>query len=161
MQSIQESSVEENGKGNTAADKYDALKLENQLCFPLYAAAREIVKKYNPILEKIDLTYTQYIVMMVLWERRTITARELGKMLFLDSGTLTPVLKSLEKKGYISRRRSEEDERVLLTALTPEGVALREKAAAVPAQIASCIRLDAGEAMQLYSLLYKILAGTQ
>ena len=91
----------------------------------------------------------------------TITARELGKMLFLDSGTLTPVLKSLEKKGYISRRRSEEDERVLLTALTPEGVALREKAAAVPAQIASCIRLDAGEAMQLYSLLYKILAGTQ
>ena len=140
---------------------YDALKLENQLCFPLYAAARNIVKKYNPFLEKINLTYTQYIVMMVLWEHGTISARELGKKLFLDSGTLTPVLKSLEKKGFVSRQRSPEDERVLLVTITPEGIALRDSAAAVPEQIANCIRLDAGEAMQLYTLLYKLLAGQQ
>ena len=140
---------------------YDALKLENQLCFPLYAAARDIVKKYNPFLEKIDLTYTQYIVMMVLWECGTISARELGKKLYLDSGTLTPVLKSMEKKGLINRSRSAKDERVLLVTITPEGSRLREEAAAIPEQIADCIRLDAEEAMQLYTLLYKILAGTQ
>ncbi len=140
---------------------YDALKLENQLCFPLYAAARDIVKKYNPFLEKIDLTYTQYIVMMVLWECGTISARELGKKLYLDSGTLTPVLKSLEKKGLLLRSRSTEDERVLLVTVTQEGSRLKEKAAEIPEQIANCIRLDADEAMQLYALLYKILAGTQ
>ena len=161
MQAIAESSMEENSAGSTEEGMYESLKLENQLCFPLYAAARSIVKKYNPVLEKIDLTYTQYIVMMVLWEHRTISARELGKKLFLDSGTLTPVLKSLEKKGFVSRQRSAEDERVLLVTVTSEGLSLREKAAEVPKQIAECIRMDAGEAMQLYALLYKILAGTQ
>lgn len=139
----------------------DVLKLENQLCFPLYAAARSVVKKYTPFLEKIDLTYTQYIVMMVLWEHKTISARELGKKLYLDSGTLTPVLKSMEKKGLLIRSRSPEDERVLLVTITPEGGGLREKAAVIPEQVADCIRLDAEEAMQLYTLLYKILAGTQ
>ena len=140
---------------------YESLKLDNQLCFPLYAAARNVVKKYTPFLEKIDLTYTQYIVMMVLWEHRTISARDLGKKLFLDSGTLTPVLKSLEKKGFVKRSRSTEDERVLLVTVTPEGIALRDRAVAVPQQIADCIRLDPEEAMQLYTLLHKLLAGTQ
>lgn len=142
-------------------DKYDALKLENQLCFPLYAAARDIVKKYTPYLEKIDLTYTQYIVMMVLWESKAVTARELGRKLYLDSGTLTPVLKSLEKKGFISRSRSPEDERVLLVTITPEGAKLREKAVGIPGQISGCVHLSAEDAMQLYTLLYKLLAGTQ
>lgn len=142
-------------------DPREALKLENQLCFPLYAAARSIVKKYTPFLEKIDLTYTQYIVMMVLWEHETISARELGKKLYLDSGTLTPVLKSMEKKGLLIRSRSAEDERVLLVTITTEGSRLREQAAVIPEQISNCIRLDADEAMQLYALLYKILAGTQ
>lgn len=140
---------------------YESLKLDNQLCFPLYAAARNVVKKYTPFLEKIDLTYTQYIVMMVLWEHRTISARDLGKKLFLDSGTLTPVLKSLEKKGFVKRSRSTEDERILLVTVTPEGIALRDRAVAVPQQIADCIRLDPEEAMQLYTLLHKLLAGTQ
>ena len=140
---------------------YESLKLDNQLCFPLYAAARNVVKKYTPFLEKIDLTYTQYIVMMVLWELRTISARDLGKKLFLDSGTLTPVLKSLEKKGFVKRSRSTEDERVLLVTVTPEGIALRDRAVVVPQQIADCIRLDPEEAMQLYTLLHKLLAGTQ
>lgn len=140
---------------------YESLKLDNQLCFPLYAAARNVVKKYTPFLEKIDLTYTQYIVMMVLWEHRTISARDLGKKLFLDSGTLTPVLKSLEKKGFVKRSRSTEDERVLLVTVTPEGIALRDRAVVVPQQIADCIRLDPEEAMQLYTLLHKLLAGTQ
>ncbi len=140
---------------------YESLKLDNQLCFPLYAAARNVVKKYTPFLEKIDLTYTQYIVMMVLWEHRTISARDLGKKLFLDSGTLTPVLKSLEKKGFVKRSRSTEDERILLVTVTPEGIALRDRAVVVPQQIADCIRLDPEEAMQLYTLLHKLLAGTQ
>ena len=139
----------------------DALKLDNQLCFPLYAAARSVVKKYTQFLEKIGLTYTQYIVMMVLWEHGTISARELGKKLYLDSGTLTPVLKSMEKKGLLMRARSPEDERVLLVTITPEGAGLRDRAAVIPEQIANCIRLDADDAMQLYVLLHKVLAGAQ
>ena len=92
--------------------KYDPLKLENQLCFPLYACSREIIKKYRPLLEKLDLTYTQYIAMMVLWEQRKLSVKELGKKLYLDSGTLTPVLKSLEAKGFVSRNRREEPGRL-------------------------------------------------
>ena len=91
--------------------KYDALKLENQLCFPLYAAAREVVKRYRPYLDELDLTYTQYITMMVMWEQKEITVKALGEKLFLDSGTMTPVLKSLEAKGYVVRKRSTTDER--------------------------------------------------
>ena len=97
--------------------KYDVLKLENQLCFPIYATSREIVKKYKPYLEKIDLTYTQYIVMMVLWERKTVNVKELGECLYLDSGTLTPLLKKLESKGFVSRMRSETDERNLVVSI--------------------------------------------
>ncbi len=137
--------------------KYEALKLENQLCFPLYAASREIVKRYYPYLKALDLTYTQYIAMMVLWEEKSISVKELGKKLFLDSGTLTPLLKSLEKKGYLTRRRSEEDERVLIAEISAEGTALRDRAAAVPDKMAGCMSLSAEEADSLYRILYKLL----
>ncbi|MBQ4552071.1 MAG: MarR family transcriptional regulator [Clostridia bacterium] len=138
-------------------DKYDALKIENQLCFPLYAASREVIKKYKPFLDAIDLTYTQYITMMILWEKTTVTAKELGEKLYLDSGTLTPLLKKLEVKGLISRKRSEEDERNLLVSLTKAGAALREKAVEIPVKMAQCVLLEPQEAQELYRLLYKIL----
>ena len=109
-------------------NKYDVLKLENQLCFLLYASSREIIKKYHEPLKEIDLTYTQYITMMVLWEKKIINVKELGKILFLDSGTLTPVLKGLENKKYITRTRNKEDERVVIVELTNEGKNLKEKA---------------------------------
>lgn len=137
--------------------KYDGLKLENQLCFPLYAASREIIKLYRPYLDALDLTYTQYITMMVFWQEKKINVKELGKKLFLDSGTLTPVLKSLESKGYVSRYRSAEDERVLLVEITEAGEMLKEQAISVPEQIAGCVKLNAEESLQLYSLLYKVL----
>ncbi len=138
-------------------DKYDCLKLENQLCFPLYACAREIVKKYNPHLDGIGLTYTQYIVMMVMWDKKRVSVKELGEKLYLDSGTLTPVLKSLESKGFVSRRRSTEDERVLIAEITEAGESLKEQAAEIPPKIACCVSLTPDEAGTLYGLLYKIL----
>ncbi|MBQ2861367.1 MAG: MarR family transcriptional regulator [Oscillospiraceae bacterium] len=138
-------------------ENYNGLKLENQLCFPLYAASREVIKQYRPYLEELDLTYTQYIAMMVFWEEKSINVKELGKKLFLDSGTLTPVLKSLESKGYISRARSEKDERVLVAEITEKGEELKEKAVSVPQKIAGCTKLEPQEAMELYRLLYKVL----
>lgn len=138
-------------------DRYDALKLDNQLCFPLYAAAREVVRQYHPHLAEIGLTYTQYITMMVLWEERQVSVKRLGQRLHLDSGTLTPVLKSLEQKGYITRTRSTADERVLVAALTDAGEALKEAAVEVPAKVAGCVKLEPEEAAQLYTLLYRIL----
>ena len=138
-------------------NKYDSLKLGNQLCFPLYAAAREIVKKYHPILSELDITYTQYITLMVLWEEESISVKSLGEKLYLDSGTLTPVLKSLEKKGLITRQRSREDERVLIAELTEEGRLLKDRALEVPAAVSSCVSLEPDEARELYRLLYKIL----
>jgi len=137
--------------------KYDCLKIENQLCFPLYACAKEVVRKYTPLLEKLDLTYTQYIAMMVIWDSEEINVKELGKRLFLDSGTLTPLLRKLESKGYVTRRRSEEDERNLIVTVTPEGRKLRDEALSVPQKIACTMALDQEEAMTLYRLLYKIL----
>lgn len=137
--------------------KYEALKIENQICFPLYACSREIIKQYKPFLDEIDLTYTQYIVMMVLWERKVVTVKELGKVLYLDSGTLTPLLKKLELKGLISRNRSEEDERNLMVSITDAGEKLKEEAVNVPQKIVGCMSLEAEEAMQLYRILYKIL----
>lgn len=137
--------------------KYDALKLENQLCFPLYACSREIIKQYKPFLDELDLTYTQYITMIVLWEKKTLTSKELGNCLFLDSGTLTPLLKKMEAKGLLSRRRSEEDERNLVVSITEAGKQLREKALEVPAKIAQCSNLEPEEAETLYHILYKIL----
>jgi DNA-binding MarR family transcriptional regulator len=135
----------------------DPLLLENQLCFPLYAAAREVTKIYAPLLAEIGLTYTQYIAMMVLWERQTLTAKELGNLLFLDSGTLTPVLKRLEGKGYITRERGKDDERTLVVRITESGNALKEQAVSVPAKVVGCVHLDPDEAVTLYQLLYKIL----
>ena len=138
-------------------DKYDVLKLENQLCFPLYACAKEIVRRYKPYLDELDLTYTQYITMLVLWERKKMNVKELGESLYLDSGTLTPVLKKLEAKKYISRERSKEDERNLIISITPEGEKLKEKAVQVPHKMGQCIHLQPEDAKQLYGLLYQIL----
>ena len=138
-------------------DKYDALKLENQLCFPLYAAAREVVKHYYPYLSEIDLTYTQYITMMVLWADPTISSKHLGERLFLDSGTLTPLLKGLENKGLITRTRDSKDERNLVVSLTQKGLELKERAVEIPAKIGGCITLSHEEAVTLYKTLYKIL----
>ena len=137
--------------------KYDSLKLENQLCFPLYAASREVVKKYRPYLDRLGLTYTQYITMMVMWEKKEITVKALGEKLFLDSGTMTPVLKSLEAKGYVSRKRSEKDERSVCVFVTDSGEKLKEIAVEIPSKVADCVGLDPNEAIQLYGLLYKIL----
>ncbi len=137
---------------------YDALKIENQLCFPLYAGAKEVIRRYyKPYLDPIDLTYTQYITMMVLWEYGEMNVKELGQRLYLDSGTLTPLLKKLEKKGYITRTRSEQDERNLTVAPSEEGMRLREKAAGIPEAVGSCVDLDPEEIDTLYKLLYKLL----
>ena len=138
-------------------DKYDSLKLENQLCFPLYAAAREITRKYYPYLNAIGLTYTQYIVMMVMWEQREINVKDLGAKLILDSGTLTPLLKNLEKKGLVKRSRSGSDERVLLVSVTEKGLALREKAVSIPTSMAACVHLSKDDAAALYRILYQII----
>lgn len=138
-------------------DKYQALRLSVQLCFPLYACSREVIKRYKPFLDAIDLTYTQYIAMLVLWERGSITVKEMGEALYLDSGTLTPLLKKMEAKGLISRRRSEQDERSLIVSLTQAGEKLREEAVEVPYRMAQCVNLEPGEARELYRLLYKLL----
>lgn len=138
-------------------NNYDALKLENQICFPLYACSKEIVRKYKPFLDEIDLTYTQYITMMVLWEHKEISVKELGEYLYLDSGTLTPVLKKLEQKGYVSRARDVQDERVLNVTITEEGEALKEQAVEIPAKIGGCVCLPPEDALKLYEILHKIL----
>lgn len=139
--------------------EFDPLKLENQICFPLYAASREVIKRYHPMLSELDLTYTQYVCMMVIWEYRTISSKDLGEKLFLDSGTLTPVLKSLEAKGLLTRERSKDDERVLLVSATDSGMALREKALSVPGKLAGCIKMAPEDAIALHGLLYKLLNG--
>ena len=135
----------------------DPLRLDSQLCFPLYACAREVVKKYKPFLDTIDLTYTQYLTMMVLWEAGETTSKAIGERLHLDSGTLTPVIKKLEEKGLCTRRRSPEDERNLAVAITDEGRALRARAEDIPAGVGRCIALTPDEADALYGLLYKLL----
>ena len=133
------------------------LKLENQLCFPLYACAKEVVRRYMPLLEPLGLTYTQYLAMMVMWEHKSISVKDMSKLLYLDSGTLTPMLKKMEKAGLISRRRSEKDERMVIVSITERGEALQEKAAEIPVKIAGCLTLDSDEAMQLYTLLHKLM----
>lgn len=135
----------------------ESLKLENQLCFPLYAAARKVVNLYTPVLSELGLTYTQYIAMMVLWEKESVSVKELGSKLFLDSGTLTPMLKNLEKKGLLTRTRSREDERVTIVSLTEDGREMKTRALEVPGRILSCIKVDPEEAAELYTLLYKLL----
>ena len=138
-------------------EEKDNLKLENQLCFPLYVCSTEIVKSDKPELEKLDLTYTQYIAMMVMWETKQINVKKIGERLFLDSGTLTPLLKKLEQKGYIVRERSKDDERNLIISITKKGANLKEKAKDIPNKVGKCINLNPKEAKELYRILYKIL----
>lgn len=138
-------------------NNYDCLKLENQLCFPLYAASREILRMYTPLLKELDLTYTQYIAMMVLWEKNEVTVGEIGKKLFLDTGTLSPLLKSMEKKNLLKRTRDSKDERIVKIRITNEGEALKEKAAEIPSKIGSCVNLSKEDSESLYRILYKIL----
>ena len=142
-------------------DNFDALKLENQLCFPLYACSKEIIRAYKPFLDEVDLTYTQYITMMVLWDKKEMNVKSLGECLYLDSGTLTPVLKKLESKGYIKRTRSKTDERNLLVSITDEGEALKDKAKDIPTKIGSCVKLSPSDAKELYRLLYLIISNVR
>ena len=133
------------------------LKLENQICFPLYAASRDVIKRYKPYLDDMGLTYTQYITMIVMWEEKSITVKELGKRLYLDSGTLTPLLKKMEAKGLLTRKRSFEDERNLIVTVTEEGERLKEMADGVPEKILACSEISLEEAVTLRALLLKIL----
>ena len=139
------------------AQEYEQLLLKNQLCFPLYACGRKIVSSYTPYLKPLGLTYTQYIVMLVLWEKDEISVSEIGERLMLDNGTLSPLLKKLEKSGYIGRSRCREDDRVVEISLTEEGKALKEKAKEIPYQVAGCLDMPDGKAAQLYELLYELL----
>ena len=137
---------------------HEQLKLKNQLCFPLYACARKITGLYTPFLKPLGITYTQYIVLLVLWEKDHVPVKTLSEALSLDSGTLTPLLKKMEQEGYITRSRSKDDERSVLISLTEEGRALEEKAVQIPKCISTCINLSEAEAHQLYTLLYKAMA---
>ena len=138
-------------------DYHEAMKLSNQLCFPLYAAARNVTGLYTPCLRPLGLTYTQYIVFLVLWEKDALTVGEIGERLMLDNGTLSPLLKKMEQAGYVERRRSQEDERVVVITLTEAGRALQEKAKDIPAQVAGCIDLSPEKAQTLYALLDELL----
>jgi DNA-binding MarR family transcriptional regulator len=133
------------------------LKLEHQLCFPLYASSKELIKRYKPLLDELDLTYTQYIAMMILWEKKSVNVNELGRFLFLDSGTLTPMLKKMEQKGLLRRTRQGADERKVLITITDAGEHLKKLAKRVPQRIAACVNLTPDEADTLYRLLYKLL----
>ena len=137
--------------------KKEEMKLENQLCFPLYAAARSVTALYTPYLKPLGLTYTQYIVFLVLWEKDGIPVGELGKRLMLDSGTLSPLLKKMRQAGYIEKRQSAEDERSFLITLTDKGRALQEQAREIPRKVGGCIALTPEKAAQLYQLLYELL----
>ena len=143
------------------SDKYEAIRLRNQLCFPLYLCAKEVTRRYTPFLDKLDLTYTQYVVMMFLWEKEHCSVREMGESLLLDPSTLTPLLKKLEAKGYITRTRSETDERSLNIGLTESGSALKDRALDVPQQMKCCIGLSPEEGRQLGELIMKILTNIE
>lgn len=140
------------------SQEYEQLLLKNQLCFPLYACGRKIVSSYTPYLKPLGLTYTQYIVLMVLWEKESVNVGQLGETLHLDAGTLTPLLKRLEKEGYVTRERSREDERITIVTITKEGEELKEKCKDIPLKM-GCKRspLSAKEGQELYRLLYKLL----
>ncbi len=140
-----------------AADRFDCIKLSNQLCFPLYACSKEVTRQYRGPLEELGLTYTQYVVMMVLWEFGGMTEGELGRKVYLDSGTLAPLLKRLEKQGLLTRTRPEDNERKLYISLTAQGEALKEKAILVPPAMRGCIDLPKEELMELKRLLDKAL----
>lgn len=136
----------------------EELALKNQLCFPLYACAKEIVRAYQPLLEPLNLTYTQYIVMMVLWEHSHLNVKSLGEYLYLDSGTLTPLLRKMEAKGFLTRTRSKEDERTVIISITDEGRELQQRVAHVPKAMAQVVNLTDEEFTTMYKLLYKLIA---
>ena len=138
-------------------ERYPQLRLDSQLCFPLYACARKVISAYNPLLKPLGLTYTQYIVFLALWERGKETVGELCRRLYLDCGTMTPLLKKMEESGWITRCRCKEDERVVYVALTEKGRELREKVKDIPARVGDCIALPREESAQLYALLRKLL----
>lgn len=135
----------------------DTLKLKNQICFPLYIASKEIIKKYKPYLEPLDLTYTQYIVMLVLWEEKEILMKDLCKKLYLDSNTLTPVINKLICKGYALKEKSVEDERVMLISLTDKGILLKKEAEHIPECIFNLTDMNYEEAKALYDALYLVI----
>jgi len=137
--------------------EFPQLLLDNQMCFPLYAAARQVVNTYNPLLKPYGLTYTQYIVFLALWEAGKVKVGDLGKRLYLDCGTLTPLLKKMEESGWISRCRCKQDERVVYVSVTDEGWKMREELQHIPEQVGGCIAMDAEDAAQLYTLLHKLL----
>lgn len=140
-------------------DKYDCLLLENQLCFPLYVASKEVIRRYKPLLDTLDLTYTQYIAMMVIWKEKKLHVTELGKKLYLDTGTISPLIRKLKEKGYITLSRDKDDERVQIITVTDLGMKLREKALSVPEHMAKnrCIDLTIEEAILLKKILEKII----
>ena len=138
-------------------ERYKALYLENQLCFPLYACAKEVTRQYRPFLDRYGITYTQYIALLALWEYGPMHLEDLGEKLMLDSGTLTPLLKKLEEKGYLLREKDPEDKRNLILSVSEKGFALREEALTIPSQIGSCLHLSKEEALTLYHLLYKTI----
>ena len=140
-----------------ANDGYACLKLENQLCFPLYVCSKEIVRRYRPYLDPLDITYTQYITMMALWEKDGVSVKDLGRRLHLDSGTLTPLLRKLEEKGFIERDRSSDDERSVTISVTEEGYGLRDKAKDIPASVGSCLEISEKDATALYSILNRLM----
>lgn len=146
---------------NAMTDKYEAIRLKNQLCFPIYLCSKEITRKYGALLEKLDLTYTQYVVMMFFWEKKSSNVKELGKALMLDPSTLTPLLKKLEAKGYLTRERSQSDERNLTVSLTEAGDALKDAVLPVRDEMCGCIGLDEEEAETLYKLIAKVLANVE
>ncbi|PYG87113.1 DNA-binding MarR family transcriptional regulator [Ruminiclostridium sufflavum DSM 19573] len=135
----------------------EVLRLKNQLCFPLYACSREVIKKYKPFLDAVGLTYTQYIAMLVLWEVKSINVKALGDQLYLDSGTLTPLLKKMELQGLVKRRRDTKDERNVIVTITKQGEKLKEQASEIPSKISECVSLSPDDAKMLYQLLYKLL----
>ncbi|HAL02909.1 MAG TPA: MarR family transcriptional regulator [Lachnospiraceae bacterium] len=137
----------------------EALKLGNQLCFPLYAASRKIINAYTPILKPLGITYTQFIVFMVLWENDNLAVGEIGARLHLDNGTLTPLLKKMEKEGYISRKRSPQDERTVIISLTKDGLKMKDKARDIPKKIKNCVNLSSEDAGELYRILYQLIDG--
>ncbi len=135
----------------------DKLLLKNQLCFPLYLCSKEIIRRYTPLLNNLDLTYTQYIVMMYLWENKETNIKDLGNKLLLDSNTLTPLLKKLESKKYITRNKDKNDSRNTIIKLTDEGENLKNQCLKIPEMVGKCVNLSEEEAKTLYSILYKIL----
>ena len=137
----------------------ELLKLDNQICFRMYVASKEIIRKYNPLLNELDLTYTQYITLLALWEKDHVSVKELGKKLYLDSGTLTPLLNKLKDKGLIDKKKQEKDGRELIISLTKKGVELKNKALSIPEKMSKCVNLNKDESIEYFQLLNKVLRG--